>query len=129
MASLDRINSDLFTRFGCLYMQHSQALIDASDPTKRNFADTYKHSEVGVYVEYPFKTGAPPMNLILPLSINRLVSLEQKFRRSSELNQKYEDFLDDYLHRGHMKPLTPANIQENAESVICRTTLSSRWIV
>jgi len=39
---------------------------------------------------------APPIESTLPQAINRLFSLERKFRCSTELKQQYEAFLDDY---------------------------------
>ncbi|XP_070068129.1 uncharacterized protein [Drosophila takahashii] len=89
------------------------------DPTESQFARTYKRSKDGVYiVEYPFKGGAPPIESTLPQATNRLVSLERKFRRHPELKQQYEDFLDDYLQRGHMEQLTSVQAGESLDTSV-----------
>ncbi|XP_041631681.2 uncharacterized protein [Drosophila kikkawai] len=95
----------------------SQALLDANDPTERHFAATHTRLENGAYVvEYPFKEHAPPVDSTLPQAINRFHSLERKFRRSPDLKQQYEAFLDDYLRRGHMEQLTSAQMDESPET-------------
>jgi len=101
-------------------VQPNQSLLDSSDPTESHFANTHTRSEDGVYiVEYPFKDGAPPIDSTLPQAANRLVSLERRFRRHPELKKQYEEFLDDYLQRGHMKKLTSDQVMEEA--------LNARW--
>ncbi|XP_070141628.1 uncharacterized protein [Drosophila kikkawai] len=98
-------------------IQPSQALLDANDPTERHFAATHTRLENEVYVvEYPFKEHAPPVDSTLPQAINRFLSLERKFRRSPDLKQQYEEFLDDYLRRGHMEQLTSAQMDESADT-------------
>ncbi|XP_041633403.1 uncharacterized protein [Drosophila kikkawai] len=98
-------------------IEPSQALLDANDPTERHFAATHTRLENGVYVvEYPFKEHAPPVDSTLPQAINSFLSLERKFRRSPDLKQQYEAFLDDYLRRGHMEQLTSAQMDESPDT-------------
>nr|XP_041631653.1 uncharacterized protein LOC121502360 isoform X2 [Drosophila kikkawai] len=98
-------------------IQPSQALLDDNDPTERHCAATHTRLENGVYVvEYPFKEHAPPVDSTLPQAINRFLSLECKFRRSPDLKQQYEAFLDDYLRRGHMEQLTSAQMDESPDT-------------
>jgi len=90
-------------------VQPTQSLLDSRDPTESHFANTHTRSEDGVYiVEYPFKDGAPPIDSTLPQATNRLVLLERRFSRHPELKKQYEEYLDDYLERGHMEQLTSA---------------------
>nr|XP_044248782.1 uncharacterized protein LOC123002531 [Drosophila takahashii] len=100
-------------------VQCVQALLDSSDPTESNFARTHTRSKDGVYiVEFPFKGEAPPIESTLPQATNRLVSLERKFRRHPDLKQQYEDFLDDYLQRGHMEQLTSVQAGESLDTCV-----------
>ncbi|XP_070854683.1 uncharacterized protein [Drosophila suzukii] len=100
-------------------VQPNQSLLDSNDPTESHFANTHTRSEDGVYiVEYPFKDGAPPIESTLPQATNRLVSLERRFRRHPELKKQYEEFLDDYLQRGHMEQLTSAQVMDDPDTCV-----------
>jgi len=71
---------------------------------------------------------APPIESTLPQAINRLFSLERKFRCSTELKQQYEAFLDDYLQHGHMEQVTSAQLKEAPDTCFYIVVLlSSNW--
>ncbi|XP_070854779.1 uncharacterized protein [Drosophila suzukii] len=79
-------------------VQPNQSLLDSSDPTESHFANTHTRSEDG--------------------ATNRLVSLERRFRRHPELKKQYEEFLDDYLQRGHMEQLTSAQVMDDPDTCV-----------
>lgn len=71
------------------------------------FVQTTRRERSGRFVvHYPFAQDKPCFVDSRQIAINRLRSLERRFRRNPELRLSYHQFMQDYLDSGHMERIS-----------------------
>lgn len=79
-----------------------------------HFAQTHTRSSDGRYmVRLPFKPQHEPISSSVNIAVQRLQTMERKFTKNSSFQQKYCDFMDEFLMLDHMEKIPPHQIQNN----------------
>jgi hypothetical protein len=77
---------------------------------------THQRDETGRYVApLPFKSNC--IGLSKGMALRRLQKVERRLLKDSEHRAKYEDFMEEYLHLGHMEKIPLEERCETAGSI------------
>ncbi|XP_076384582.1 uncharacterized protein LOC143263683 [Megalopta genalis] len=81
----------------------SQHLSESEATCEQHFQNTTTRNTEGRYVvALPFNKNKPKLGESDTQALKRLISLEQKFKRDSELEHQYRAVIQEYLDLGHM---------------------------
>ncbi|XP_076382764.1 uncharacterized protein LOC143260624 [Megalopta genalis] len=81
----------------------SQHLLESEATCEQHFQNTTTRNTEGRYVvALPFNKNKPKLGESDTQALKRLISLEQKFKRDSELEHQYRAVIQEYLDLGHM---------------------------
>ncbi|KAJ8984268.1 hypothetical protein NQ317_009752 [Molorchus minor] len=68
------------------------------------FSESHSRNTTGRYVvALPFKGTEPIFSDTRSIALRRLYSLEQRLRRNPSLYEEYSNFMNEYIHSGHME--------------------------
>lgn len=75
------------------------------------FQKTFKRNTDGRFiVTLPLKENEGELGDSLDLATKRFLNLENKLRKDITSQQQYTDFINEYIHLGHMSEINPTNV-------------------
>ncbi|XP_078051898.1 uncharacterized protein LOC144478050, partial [Augochlora pura] len=87
-----------------------QHLSESEATCEQHFQNTTTRNTEGRYVvALPFNKSKPDLGESETQALKRLISLEQKFKRDSELERQYRTVIQEYLDLGHMSEAHPSH--------------------
>ncbi|KAJ0183357.1 hypothetical protein K1T71_001333 [Dendrolimus kikuchii] len=82
---------------------------------EKYFETTHKRHFDGRYeVRLPFKNNPPDIGESFSIASRRLASVEYKFNKYPDLQNRYNDFMKDYYEQNHMEIISPNEISKNS---------------
>ena len=96
--------NQLLARFWELNEQSENSLSVTEERAESYFSETIQRDDQGRFVvRIPFVEGDIALGESRAIALQRFKQLERRFNRDSELCEKYNDFMREYLEMGHMR--------------------------